>query len=92
MNTGYSSIKVKAVSCHDEFKIFGEKLRFIHSNSAVEYRIETRSKDLNLRYPILSLVVTQDEVNRTKNMVYNIPLPLTLLEFTEMKNQTPSFF
>lgn len=39
MNTGYSSIKVKAVSCHDELKIVGEKLRFIHSNSTVEYKI-----------------------------------------------------
>ena len=70
----------------------GEKLRFVHSNSTVEYQIETRNKDLNLRYPIVSLIVSQDEGNRTKNIVYNVPLPLSLVEFTEMKKEIPEFY
>ena len=40
----------------------------------------------------MSLIVAQDEGNRANNFAYNVPLPLTLVEFTEMKKEIPNFY
>lgn len=66
-NLGPHSLKLKSFSRHDQFKILGDKNRYIQPKMIVQYRLQTYVKDLNLRYPIISLLIHEE--NKYKNSI-----------------------
>lgn len=82
--------KIKLVSGHYSIIIEGEKAKKIASMAAAEFDIKAVKIDLNLRYPVVSVLVGNHGISLTNpssnDKVFHIPLPITLLNYCSFKN------